>query len=59
MLNIRVVNTKGNSRAVQVVDEEIAALSEIARSFIKDATHQASLFSDMEQQDNVTLLSQC
>jgi hypothetical protein len=31
----------------------------IARSYIKDATYQTTLFAHMEQQDNIVLLSQC
>lgn len=77
MLYLRVVNTKGDSRAVQVIryknrkriivkhigsgntDEQIVSLSEVARSYIKDATYQTTLFAHMEQQDNIVLLSQC
>ena len=38
-------------------DDDIAALAEIARSYINDITQQASLFSD--KKNNVLLLNQC
>jgi hypothetical protein len=40
-------------------DNDIAALAEIARSYINDITQQASLFSHKEQQNNLLLLNQC
>jgi transposase len=40
-------------------DEEINALSEIARSYIEDLSQQLSLFGDVQLPDSVVMLSQC
>jgi hypothetical protein len=40
-------------------DEEINALSEIARSYIEDISQQLSLFAAVQLPDSVVMLSQC
>jgi hypothetical protein len=40
-------------------DEEINALSEIARSYIKDISQQLSFFTDGQPPDSIVMLSQC
>ena len=40
-------------------DEEINALSEIARSYIEDISQQLLLFADVKPVDSVIMLSQC
>jgi len=40
-------------------DEEINALSEIARSYIEDLSQQLSFFADVQLPDSVVMLSQC
>ena len=40
-------------------DEEINALSEIARSYIEDISQQLLLFADVKPVDSVITLSQC
>lgn len=41
------------------VDEEINALSEIARSYIEELSQQRSLFSDVQLVSSVVMLNQC
>ena len=40
-------------------DEEINALSEVARSYIEDISQQLLLFADVQLVDSVIMLSQC
>lgn len=40
-------------------DEEIAALTEVAQSYINDVSLQASLFADIKQHHSLVMLSQC
>jgi hypothetical protein len=40
-------------------DEEIIALTEIARSYIEDPSQQPSLFANAKLPDAVVMLSQC
>lgn len=41
------------------VDEEIIALTDIARSYIEDLSQQPSLFASVQPPDSVVMLSQC
>mgnify|MGYP006338096527 FL=1 len=41
------------------VDEQINALSEIARSYIKELSQQLSLLADVQYSDSIVMLNQC
>jgi len=59
---IRYENSKGvivKHIGTGSVDEEINALSEIARSYIEELSRQLSLFADVQYSDSIVMLSQC